>query len=413
MSGEGRTRLTSWKEIAAHLRREVRTVVRWEKERGLPVHRVPGGRGRSVFAFTDELDRWAAGADSEPAAPRSAAGVWKPRWLAAATIAIVAVAAAGIVTAWPRAEIAQLAMNASGVSASSAAAKPLWSFRFPTRNVQNVGRQTAIADLTGDGHADALAAADLMPATGAEPNGTLYAIDSGGRTLWTASLDDSLAFGSGVYDAPWQPDDVMAFTRNGEPRVAWALHHYTWWPSILALFDASGRRLGTFVNAGWIRMVQATVDGHVLIAGGFSNSRNGAAFALLDADHPSGSSPEDPGSPYACRNCPDGRPRKYITVDWTDVAGPPESGDRSVSISVSAAGTISLRALQRYGTDAIVELSSSLEVTRAALSDSFWDAHASLEREHALTHDRAHCPFRDGPIVREWTPAHGWRTVRG
>ena len=39
--------------------------------------------------------------------------------------------------------------------------------------------------------------------------------------------------------------------------------------------------------------------------------------------------------------------------------------------------------------------------------------HASLEREHALTHDRAHCPFRDGPIVREWTPAHGWRTVRG
>ena len=37
-------RLDSWKAIAGHLGRDVRTVLRWEKERGLPVHRVPGGR---------------------------------------------------------------------------------------------------------------------------------------------------------------------------------------------------------------------------------------------------------------------------------------------------------------------------------------------------------------------------------
>jgi hypothetical protein len=30
-------RLDSWKEIAAHLKRDVRTVQRWEKEHGLPV----------------------------------------------------------------------------------------------------------------------------------------------------------------------------------------------------------------------------------------------------------------------------------------------------------------------------------------------------------------------------------------
>src|SRR5437870_13748804 len=58
MHGSERRRLTSWKEIAAYLGRDIRTAVRWEKERGLPVRRIPGGKARSVFAYADELDRW-------------------------------------------------------------------------------------------------------------------------------------------------------------------------------------------------------------------------------------------------------------------------------------------------------------------------------------------------------------------
>ena len=36
-------RLDSWKEIANYLCRAERTVKRWETDRGLPIHRVPGG----------------------------------------------------------------------------------------------------------------------------------------------------------------------------------------------------------------------------------------------------------------------------------------------------------------------------------------------------------------------------------
>ena len=36
-------RLDSWKEVAEYLKRDVRTVSRWELSRGLPVRRVPGG----------------------------------------------------------------------------------------------------------------------------------------------------------------------------------------------------------------------------------------------------------------------------------------------------------------------------------------------------------------------------------
>jgi hypothetical protein len=54
-------RLDSWKEIAAFFGRGERTVRRWEKERGLPAHRVPGGARGGVFAYTTELREWLKG----------------------------------------------------------------------------------------------------------------------------------------------------------------------------------------------------------------------------------------------------------------------------------------------------------------------------------------------------------------
>jgi serine/threonine-protein kinase len=54
-------RLDSWKAIAAHLGRTVRTVQRWEREQGLPVHRLLHSALSSVYAYTSELDDWLAG----------------------------------------------------------------------------------------------------------------------------------------------------------------------------------------------------------------------------------------------------------------------------------------------------------------------------------------------------------------
>jgi serine/threonine-protein kinase len=51
-------RLGSWKEIAAYLERDVRTVQRWARDRRLPVHRLPGGRRPRVFSLRPELDAW-------------------------------------------------------------------------------------------------------------------------------------------------------------------------------------------------------------------------------------------------------------------------------------------------------------------------------------------------------------------
>jgi hypothetical protein len=70
-------RLNSWKEIADYLERDVRTAVRWEKKKGLPIHRIPGGRRRAIFAYRGEIDAWLLSAEkaqvaAEPARDGSA-----------------------------------------------------------------------------------------------------------------------------------------------------------------------------------------------------------------------------------------------------------------------------------------------------------------------------------------------------
>lgn len=65
-----RKRLDSWKEIADYLDRDLRTAIRWEQEKGLPVHR-PGGKRQAVFAFGDEIDAWFKGQSASSLAPEA------------------------------------------------------------------------------------------------------------------------------------------------------------------------------------------------------------------------------------------------------------------------------------------------------------------------------------------------------
>ena len=89
-------RLDSWKAIASYLGRGVRTVQRWEREEGLPVHRLAHEKRGSVYANKPELDAWwesrrrtlsASQASShtiEPAAT-SAPAPERVTWMSAAT----------------------------------------------------------------------------------------------------------------------------------------------------------------------------------------------------------------------------------------------------------------------------------------------------------------------------------------
>jgi len=91
-------RLASWKEIAGYLKRDVRTVQRWEKREGLPVHRHLHDKLGSVYAYRAELDAWLG---SRRVGGRRLPGA-RPRWWWAAAAALVVLAAAVALWRWPR-----------------------------------------------------------------------------------------------------------------------------------------------------------------------------------------------------------------------------------------------------------------------------------------------------------------------
>ena len=115
MAGEDETvaadrRLNSWKEIAAFVGRDERTVKRWEGARGLkPVRRLPGAGRASVFAYAHEIEAWLSGrafagsphapsaVDDPPAPQPPASGPGARRFAHGALVLIAAVMVAGAI----------------------------------------------------------------------------------------------------------------------------------------------------------------------------------------------------------------------------------------------------------------------------------------------------------------------------
>jgi predicted DNA-binding transcriptional regulator AlpA len=50
--------LNSWKEVAQYVGRSARTIQRWERYLGFPVHRPAGRRKSAVIAVPTEIDEW-------------------------------------------------------------------------------------------------------------------------------------------------------------------------------------------------------------------------------------------------------------------------------------------------------------------------------------------------------------------
>jgi len=170
-----RRRLDSWKEIAAYFERDERTVKRWEKEKGLPVHRMPENSGARVFAFTDEMSRWMSCPDSsnvtaanEPIAQQESSSRDKPASLSLSFRNLWVVFGVAVVTVILLAAVFvfryQRSLKQSSISSSAAIAtkpSPESSRRLPT--VDPVARNLY---LTGQYYWDKRTPADLNKAVG-------------------------------------------------------------------------------------------------------------------------------------------------------------------------------------------------------------------------------------------------------
>lgn len=430
---DSRKRLTSWKDIAQHLERDVRTVMRWEKERGLPVHRVPGRRPSRVWAYADELTAWLV--DAPPEDPGAAAPSDRqqavaeaeeaslvrnspPRrmyWWAAGVAVLALVTVAAVMARRPAGPIAEIRVENGELRAIDGSERTLWTFRGPDAvEFSTAGRWWRVADLDGDGRNEVLVAANVTRPGRRLPAATLYCFSDDGRLTWSHTPADRWQFGTEEYVAPWMSTTVSVVQLARGARVAWAVHHHTWWPAMLLLFDARGVPELAFVNAGYLSDVGASSDGRRLFVTGISNSHQKYFMAVLDAARPA-TSPEQPGSEFECRTCPAGRPLFYYAFPRTEasrsIAFPAEPP--SVFVERDRTQVWVKEAGQPLGPATIYEfVGPEFTNVRARFADSYWEWHRDAERRGPIDHAAEDCPERSWLTVSGWSDGGGWTSLR-
>jgi adenylate cyclase len=138
-------RLDSWKEIAAYLRRGARTVQRWEREEGLPVHRLQHEKLGSVYAFRNELDAWFARHGNQlpsdaPHAPDAAPSIAVLPFADMSPEGDQAYFCDGVAE-----EIAYALSRVEGLNTASRASS--FRYRQPGADCRQIGRQLAVRSL--------------------------------------------------------------------------------------------------------------------------------------------------------------------------------------------------------------------------------------------------------------------------
>jgi hypothetical protein len=424
-------RLDSWKAIAAYLGRDAGTVRRWERTRGLPVHRVPGGKGSSVFAFTGEIDAWLKSAPQESAAqeqspaesptpaelapaPRRSAARW---WWPVAGIAL----AGAIVLGWSMtrtsASVADIKVTVteSELTARDSDNSVMWRHRLDERFRHIPSSNSEASRVIAAGHPGVYFLTSYRARRDDNNNesGELTALDPQGDVRWTFRFDDVLTIGGKPFAAPWANTAFSIDDSTSTRKIAVAAHHYLWGPSLVTILDDSGRRHGTFVNDGWIEQTQWLSPSRLAI-GGFSESHNGGMVALIDPSALDGQTPEAPGSRHVCQNCGVNPPVRMAVMPRTELnlatlsrfnrAILQRTNDRLIVRTVEVPGDGSAIG------EAIYEFSHSLDFITASFSQAYWDIHQELYAQKKIDHDRAHCADRDGPrLLHAWSPDGGWR----
>jgi len=269
------------------------------------------------------------------------------------------------------------------------------------------------------------------------PSGSVFAFDNSGTKLWEISYRDALGPIAERFGQDWAVEKWMVYSVSGRRRIALVFRNQTQWPSVLVVLDDGGHAIGQFVNAGRITGFDlfTTPTRYLFVVNGTSVSRDAGMVAFVDVSQPSGTSPEESGSPYDCATCSPGRPIKYLIFPRSElnrVTGSPVNDAAYLGVAnpgrmteenrwavgtketaddrknnLTAEGIYhSLSARYVFGPDF-----ETLQGT--SFDDDHWEAHHQLELRGRINHSKAQCPEQNGPpLARVWDAQGGWRELR-
>jgi hypothetical protein len=422
-------RLNGWKEIAAHLGKGTRTAQRWEKEYGLPVHRVGREGGEIVFAFRDEIDRWsrqatdeglrevdgAAATEATSAAPGAVSPLPAGTRTRLASLWIILAGAGGLALlfalslglARPDAGRAPLAGPPAGwrlangvLTVLDAGGRQVFSHDFGVATLSPASSADVphprhpiarIVDVDGDGRSEV-----LVRLSGARrEDRAFYCFDADGRVRFVDRPRGSVRFGDTEYAEPWLAHRHFVTGAVGSRSLFVAFTHNLWFPTRLRRLDGRGGLSSEYWSNGFVEFVDEAVwrGRPVVLVGGAGNDVRGASLSIFDRDTVRGHAPSSTAS-HACRGCPEGGPVERLTFPspcllrrggglasvleaWV------EAGDRlTVMVQAGPAG------LWKGGGEIAVfyTFGPDLSLVHAELSPEFQAVHSDLEKQGALGH---------------------------
>jgi hypothetical protein len=447
MSQSNGERLDSWKEIAVYLGRDLRTVRRWEKKKGLPVRRVPGGERRAVFAYRADIDSWLKGQENGEAKPAASptiaavevsrvphnaprpgstsatihtAGQGPLKVLLATLFGLMTVAAYVGLVSFRTGPIAQAIFNGNSIVARDGRGTILWSYDFDwplAKDTDDPARRITIADLGPDRQRDLLVVAPFSGADlGSSANDTLFCFSARGKMRWRRAFDQTFRFGQNDYRPPWEATPMMVTADGTGPSIWIAARQRLWSTSTLTEFDREGNQKAQFVNWGHIGVIGHVhnANGSFILAGGISNQCNCAMLAVLREDSPSGSSPSL-APDFTCRNCPEGKPYRYILFpqsELTELSGTAYNNVKLIRVDgdrVWAGVGETKNPGSTVGADWIkYDFSADFAPLSFTISDHFWTFHRQMEAEGKIHHTVERCPELGPRRVQMWSAERGW-----
>ena len=315
----------------------------------------------------------------------------------------------------PRASVGamDLAITPEGVTARTSDGRELWRYAFdsewrhPLSEVSERlrlvrGRDPAVYFTTSN---------QDRRTDGLTEGGQFTSLTLGGRPRWTFRFDDTLTVGGKPYGPPWAVTAFSILDANDRRRLAVAAHHWHWGPSVVAILDDTGKRLGTYGHHGWIEQLQWLAPDRLAI-GGFSQSWDGGMVALIDPTRVDGQFPEKETA-HQCQNCGTNLPLRIVVMPRTEINLATHSRfNRAILERVGdrlTARTVEVPPMGQGVADAIYEFTPALDLVNASFSQRYWEVHDQLFAEKKLDHDRAACPDKDGPrLVHMWSADTGW-----
>lgn len=402
--------LNSWKELANYLGCSVRTVQRWEAERGLPVRRLPGHRG-SVFALRAEVEQWRLGQGSDMVSSenRRVRRDWRPIAIAiAAGMLVTLVALVSYANRQARPSIpVTFVLQTDAIVAIDASGRPAWTFALPANSVPvDVGWRPAIGgwaqmvDVDGDGVSEVVALVGRHgPDTAGRLVETLYALTDRGALRWSYTPSLSVDFTSRRSSGNWRLLDYEVVPGAG---VWVSVADHMWWPSAVEQIANDGHVTTRLYHPGNIRVLRAlTTSGRTVVAAaGVNNQHAAAAVMLLDPVGVATAPDQDPAT-YACRGCPAATPLRYVLLGPSPlvrVANRPYN----VAIDLQVGPTLIASTYEDDLVNVLFTLTQNLDVEHAEPSDGYWS--------YAATHPSL-TKLEQTVQIRDWTVS-GWRSKR-